>query len=377
MFEALTHLQLQQYWWILISVVGSFLVFLLFVQGGQTLISTLGKTENERNMVINSIGRKWEFTFTTLVMFAAGMFASFPLWYATSLGGAYFAWKIFLICFVLQAVSFEFRRKKGNILGQKAYDFFLVLNGFLGTFLLEVVVATFFTGSDFTRNDYNLSTWNSQWLGLELLFNFTNVALGLAILFLARTLGAMYIISNIHSDVIAERARRQVLVNSGVFLIFFLYFISQIFMMDGYAYDPQTGRVFMEAHKYLVNYMEMPVALGFFIAGVVLVLFGIFIAWQRRSKKGIWYSGTGTILTVLSLFLVLGFNNTAFYPAKDLQSSLTIENASASHYTLAVMSYISLTVPIVLTYIFFTWRAIDKNKIKEEDMDQNIGHHVY
>jgi cytochrome bd ubiquinol oxidase subunit II len=377
MFETLTHLQLQQYWWIIISVVGAFLVFLLFVQGGQTLISTLGKTENEKNMVINSIGRKWEFTFTTLVMFAAGMFASFPLWYATSLGGAYFAWKIFLICFVLQAVSFEFRRKKGNVLGQKSYDFFLVLNGFLGTFLLGVVVATFFTASDFTRNDYNLSTWNSQWLGLELLFNFTNLALGLAVLFLARTLGAMYIISNIHSDVIAERARRQVLVNSGVFLIFFLYFVSRIFMMDGYAYDPQTGRVFMEANKYLNNYLEMPVTLVFFLVGVILILFGIGIAWFKRSRKGIWFSGVGTVLTVLSMFLILGFNNTVFYPAKDLQSSLTIENASASHYTLIVMSYISLTVPVILTYIFFTWKAIDQNKIKEEDMDQNIGHHVY
>ncbi len=377
MFETLTHLQLQQLWWLIMSVVASLLVFLLFVQGGQTLVKELGKTENEENMVINSLGRKWEFTFTTLVMFVAGMFASFPLWYATSLGGAYFAWKIVLISFVLQAISFEFRRKKGNMLGKKTYDWFLTINGYLGTLIVGVVVATFFTGSDFYRDEYNLSQWASQSYGLELLLNITNLSLGLAILFLARTLGAMYIINSLDSPTILERARRKVLVNAGIFLVFFLYFMGRVFLMDGYEYDPETGTVYMEAHKYLNNYLEMPVAMVFFLVGVVLVLYGIGIAWFKKSYKGIWFSGAGTFFTVLSIFFILGYNNTAFYPALDLQSSLTIENASASHYTLTAMSYIALSIPVILTYIFFTWRAIDRNKIKEEDMDENKGHHVY
>jgi cytochrome bd ubiquinol oxidase subunit II len=376
MFETLSHLQLQQLWWLIMSVVASLLVFLLFVQGGQTLVKELGKTENEENMIINTLGRKWEFTFTTLVMFVAGMFASFPLWYATSLGGAYYAWKIVLISFVLQAVSFEFRRKKGNLLGKKTYDWFLTINGYLGTILIGVVVATFFTGSDFYRNEYNLSQWGSEFYGLELLLNITNVSLGLAILFLARTLGAMYILNSMDSPAILERARRKTLVNAGIFLVFFLFFMARIFLMEGYGYDSE-GVVYLEANKYLNNYLQMPVAMVFFLLGVVLVLFGIAIAWFKKSSKGIWFSGAGTFFTVLSIFFILGYNNTAFYPALDLQSSLTIENASASHYTLTAMSYIALSIPVILTYIFFTWRAIDRNKVKEEDMDQDKGHHVY
>jgi cytochrome bd ubiquinol oxidase subunit II len=378
MFETLTHLQLQQYWWFLMSVTGSLLVFLLFVQGGQTLIYILGKNEDERNMVINSIGRKWEFTFTTLIMFAAGMFASFPLFYATSLGGAYYAWKIFLICFVLQAVSFEFRRKKGNVLGQKTYEWFLHLNGFLGTFLLGVVVSSFFTGSGFIRNEYNLSFWQSEFYGLELLLNPTNLVLGAALVFLARTLGALYIITNIDSDVILQRSKKQVGINSVVFLVFFLLFIFLIFIKDGYAYNPENGEVFLEANKYLNNYLQMPVALILFVSGVGLVLYGIGATWFRDIKNGIWFSGGGTFATVMSLFWILGYNNTAFYPSSiDLQSSLTIENASSSHYTLTAMSYIALFIPVVLAYIFYTWRAIDKNKISPKDMEEGGQYHVY
>jgi cytochrome bd ubiquinol oxidase subunit II len=377
MFETLTHFQLQLMWWFIMSVVGALLVFLLFVQGGQTLVKQLGKSHKEENMVINSIGRKWEFTFTTLVMFAAGMFAAFPLWYATSLGGAYFFWKLLLVCFVLQAVSFEFRRKKGNFLGQKSYDWFLTINGYLGTVLLGVVVATFFTGSDFTRTDYNLSTWGTQWFGLELFFSFTNISLGLALLFLARTLGAMYIINNIHSPVIWERARKQVVINSGIFLVFFLFFMSRILLMQGYAYDPATGEVFLEPYKYLNNYLQMPVTLVLLLGGVLMVLYGIGITWFKHSHAGIWFSGPGTFFVALSLFFIVGFNNTAFYPAFDLQSSLTIVNASASQYTLTVMSYIALSVPIIFTYVYFTWRAIDRSKITEEDMDDSKGHHIY
>ena len=377
MISSLSHFQLQQYWWFIMSVVGSALVFLLFVQGGQTLIDTLGKNKEEKNMVINSIGRKWEFTFTTLVMFAAGMFASFPLFYATSFGGAYYAWKLFLICFVLQSVSFEFRRKKGNLLGERTYEWFLYINGFLGTILLGAAVATFFTGSDFVRNEYNLTAWQTELYGLDILFNFTNVSLGLAVLFLARTLGALYIINNVDYATIRERGRTQVGINAVIFLVFFLYFVARILLKDGFAYDPVTKEVFMEPMKYLNNYLQMPVALILFLVGVVLVLYGIGIAWFKRSTQGIWFSGPGTFATVLSLFWVLGYNNTSFYPSFDLQSSLTIENASSSHYTLTAMTYISLLVPVVATYIYFTWRSIDRHKINPEDVSDNSGHHVY
>lgn len=328
-------------------------------------------------MVINSIGRKWEFTFTTLVMFAAGMFASFPLFYATSFGGAYYAWKIFLICFVLQSVAFEFRRKKGNLLGERTYEWFLYINGFLGTFLLGAAVATFFTGSNFVINDYNLSYWQTELYGLEILFNITNISLGLAVLFLARTLGALYIINNINYAPIRERGRKQVGINALVFLVFFLYFVIRILLKEGYAYNPETKEVFLEPYKYLNNYLQMPVALILFLAGVVLVLWGIGLAWFKKSTQGIWFSGPGTFLTVLSLFLILGYNNTSFYPSFDLQSSLTIENASSSHYTLRTMTYISFLVPVILTYIFFAWRAIDRKKIDLDDMKEGGEHHVY
>ena len=378
MISALTHFQLQQYWWFLMSVVGSMLVFLLFVQGGQTLIDILGKNKDEKNMVINSIGRKWEFTFTTLIMFAAGMFASFPLFYSTSFGGAYFAWKIFLVCFVLQSVSFEFRRKKGNLLGERTYEWFLYINGFLGTFLLGAAVATFFTGSSFLRNEYNLSQWQTTLYGIEILFNITNVSLGFAVMFLARTLGAMYIINNVNHEPIRTRGRKQVGINSVLFLVFFLFFVGRILTSEGFAYNPETKEVFMESFKYLNNYLEMPVALVLFLLGVVLVLYGIGIAWFKNSTRAIWFSGPGTVATVLSLFWILGYNNTCFYPSSfDLQSSLTIENASSSHYTLNAMTYISAMVPVVLAYIFFTWRAIDKKKIDSEEMKEGSEHHVY
>ena len=377
MISALSHLQLQQYWWLIMSVVGSGLVFLLFVQGGQTLIDVLGKTKDEKNMIINSIGRKWEFTFTTLVVFAAGMFASFPLFYSTSLGGAYYAWMIFLFCFIIQAVSFEFRRKKGNLLGERTYEWFLYINGFLGAFLLGAVVATFFTGSDFIRNEYNLSTWQTELYGLEILFNFTNISLGMAVLFLARTLGAMYIINNVDYSPIRERGIKQVGINAIIFLVFFLYFMVRILLKEGFAYDPNTKEVFMEPFKYFNNYMEMPVALILLIIGVALVLYGIGVTWFKKSIKGIWFTGPGTFATVLSLFWVLGFNNTSFYPSYDLQSSLTIENASSSHYTLTAMTYISFLVPVVIGYIFYAWRLIDRKKVTIDDVKEDSKHHVY
>jgi cytochrome bd ubiquinol oxidase subunit II len=259
MFESMDHIILQQYWWLLMSVVGSFLVFLLFVQGGQTLIDVLGKTENEKTLIITSIGRKWKFTFTVLVLFAAGMFASFPLFYSTTFGGAYYAWKLFLLCFVLQSVAFEFRKHKGNLLGARTYEYFLYINGFLGTFLLGAAVATFFTGSSFVRDVYNLSSWQTPFYGIDILFNFTNISLGVAVLFLARILGALYIINNVNHDLIRERGRKQLKISTIIFLPFFLFFLIRVLTMQGFAYDPQTGVVFMEDFKYLNNYLKMPV----------------------------------------------------------------------------------------------------------------------
>lgn len=378
MFETLTHLQLQQYWWFLMSVIGSGLVFLLFVQGGQTLIDVLGKTETEKTMIITSIGRKWKFTFTTLVIFAAGMFASFPLFYSTSFGGAYYAWKLFLLCFVLQSVAYEWRKKTGNIFGSRTYEYFLYINGFLGTFLLGAVVATFFTGSLFVRDVYNLSTWQTAFYGIEILFNPINISLGVAILFLARILGALYIINNVEHDAIRERGRKQVGISAIVFLIAFLYFFVNILLIEGYAVNPETKEVFLESNKYLNNYLEMPVASILLLAGVAAVLYGIAITWFKNSTKGIWFSGVGTFATVLSIFFILGYNYTSFYPSSaDLQSSLTIENASSSHYTLTFMSYISLVVPFVIAYIYIAWRAIDKHKIREDEYGEDSDTHKY
>jgi cytochrome d ubiquinol oxidase subunit II len=372
MFEILDHIQLQQYWWLVMSIVAGALVFLLFVQGGQTLIDFVGKTENEKSLVITSVGRKWKLTFTTLIVFAAGMFASFPLFYATSFGGAYYAWKIFLLCFVLQSIAFEFRRKKGNIFGARTYEYFLYINGFLGTLLLGAAVATFFTGSDFIRDTYNQSTWQTQFYGIEILFNFTNLSLGFAILFLSRILGAQFFIYSIDSDIIKERSRKQVLLNTLLFLPFFLFFVVRVLTMDGFAYDPQTKVVFMENYKYLHNFLEMPVVLVMFLLGVVGVLWGIVCAVFVKKNHGFWLSGIGTFLTVLSVFLILGYNNTSFYPSTaDLQSSLTIENASSSKFTLTYMSYISLLLPVILWYIYVAFKSLGKHKLSEKDITED------
>ncbi len=378
MFEILTHLQLQQLWWLIMSIVGSTLVFLLFVQGGQTLIDVLGKTETEKTMIITSIGRKWKFTFTTLVTFAAGMFASFPLFYSTSFGGAYYAWKLFLLCFVLQSVAFEWRKKQGNIFGARGYEYFLYINGFLGTFLLGAVVATFFTGSLFIRDAYNLSTWQTAFYGIEILFNPVNISLGVAVLFLSRILGALYIINNVIHEAIRERARRQIKISAVIFLISFLFFMGNALTMEGFAVNPDTQEIFMEEYKYLNNYLQMPITLVLLLLGVVGVLYGIGISVFKKSTKGIWFAGAGTFLTVLSVFLILGYNNTAFYPSTaDIQSSLTIQNASASHYTLTFMSYIALIIPVIIGYIFIAWRAIDKHKITEEEYGEDSEVHKY
>ncbi|MEA1876695.1 MAG: cytochrome d ubiquinol oxidase subunit II [Bacteroidota bacterium] len=377
MFEALSYLTLQQYWWMLGSLLGALLVFLMFVQGGQTLLFTLAKTEDERTLLVNSLGHKWEFTFTTLVTFGGALFAAFPLFYATSFGGAYWVWTIILFAFILQAVSYEFRTKAGNFFGQRVYEIFLILNGALATILIGTAVGTFFTGSEFSLNDMNQVIWEGPARGLEAAFNIQNLALGLAVFFLARVLGILYFMNNIEDDAINSRGKKQLLINTVPFLVFFLFFVIRLMFLDGFAYDQDTKEVAMEANKYFNNLIEMPIVLVIFLLGVVGVLWGIIVSLLKSSTKGIWFSGAGTVLTVLALFFLAGFNNTAFYPSTfDLQSSLTIENASSSKFTLTAMSYVSLMIPIVLAYIWIAWRSLNKKKMRKEDL-LNSDDHVY
>jgi len=376
MFESLSHLALQQYWWLIISLLGAVLVFLLFVQGGQTLIYSLGKTDIERRMLVNSLGRKWEFTFTTLVTFGGAFFASFPLFYSTSFGGAYWVWMLILFAFIIQAISYEYRSKPNNFLGAKTYEAFLFINGALGTILLGTAVATFFTGSEFSLSPMNFSKWEGAAHGLELALNPHNLSLGLAVFFLARVLGILYFMNNIDDENIFSRAKRHLLYNAIPFVVFFLVFVIWLMFIDGFAVNPETKEVYMEPYKYLHNLIQMPVVLIIFLLGVVLVLFGIGKSIIKNANNGIWYSGAGTILTVLSLFLVAGYNNTSFYPSVyNLQNSLTIENASSSHYTLKIMSYVSLMVPFVAAYIWYAWKSINNKKIDAKEMGEDI--HIY
>ena len=340
MFESFSYLVLQQYWWIIISFLAAILVFLMFVQGGQTLIYTLGKTEAERKIIVNALGRKWEFTFTTLVTFGGAFFASFPLFYATSFSGAYWVWMLILFCFIIQAIAYEFRTKPNNFLGKRTYETFLFVNGLLGTILIGTAVATFFTGSEFFVNDMNQSHWKTPFGGLELAFDFSryatyiNLSLGLAVFFLARVLASLYFINSISQSDIIIRTRKQLIRDAIPFLFFFLFFLVNLLVMKGFAYDAESGIVSMESYKYLHNFLQMPLFLILFVLGVGFVLLGIsrvIFCFEMCSTKGIWISGIGTILTVFSLFIIAGFNNTAFYPSTfDLQSSLTIENASSS-----------------------------------------------
>ncbi|MBU3853106.1 MAG: cytochrome d ubiquinol oxidase subunit II [Candidatus Paraprevotella stercoravium] len=375
----------QEYWWFLVSLLGGLLVFLLFVQGGNALIFSLGKNETERKMIVNSTGRKWEFTFTTLVTFGGAFFASFPLFYSTSFGGAYWLWMLILFSFVLQAVSYEYQSKKGNLLGRNTYRAFLVLNGIMGPFLLGCAVATFFTGSAFTVSKGQLlheampviSSWGNSWHGLDALGNVWNVVLGLAVVFLSRVLGALYLINNISDQMIERRARRAVAVNTVFFLIFFLSFVIRLFLTEGFAVDPENGRIFMEPFKYWNNLLALPVVAVIFLLGVVGVLAGILATcFGSGYRKGIWWTGSGTVLAVLGLLLLAGYNHTAYYPSTlDLQSSLTLANSCSSEFTLKTMSVVSLLIPFVLAYIFYAWRCIDRKKIDANEM--NDDDHTY
>ncbi|WP_430814540.1 cytochrome d ubiquinol oxidase subunit II [Carboxylicivirga sp. RSCT41] len=369
---------LQQYWWIIVSLLGALLVFLMFVQGGQTLIYTIGKNDMQRTMLVNTLGRKWEFTFTTLVTFGGAFFASFPLFYSTSFGGAYWVWMAILFAFVLQAIAYEFRSRPNNVFGARTYETFLLINGLFGTVLIGTAVATFFTGSAFSVNEMNQSQWELKSHGLEAALNLHNLSLGLAVFFLARVLGLLYFMNSIKEEEIFTRSKKHLIYNAIPFLVFFLTFVIWLMLRDGFAVDPETQVVYMESFKYFNNLIAMPVVLILFLIGVVGVLFGLGASIIKPDfTKGIWAAGAGTVLAVFSLLLVAGFNNTSFYPSTfDLQSSLTIQNSSSSHFTLTAMSYVSLLVPFVFAYIWYVWKAMNNKPIDEDEM-QSDDVHVY
>lgn len=375
----MTYEFLQAYWWFLISLLGALLVFLMFVQGANTLISCLGKTTEERRLIINSTGRKWEFTFTTLVTFGGAFFASFPLFYSTSFGGAYWLWMIILFSFVIQAVSYEFQNKIGNFLGPKTFQVCLVINGIVGPLLLGGAVATFFDGSNFVIDKGNLtnslqpvlSRWANASHGLDALLDPWNLVLGIAVFMLARILGILYIKNNIEHEAILERCTKQLPWNALIFLVFFVAFLVHVLTKDGFGDHGNTG-IDIEPMKYFDNLIEMPGLSLILLIGIVLVLLGIFKASKSVAyRNGIWLTGIGTILTVLVLFLITGWNQTAYYPSLiDINSSLTIANSSSSEFTLRTMTYVSFLIPFVLAYIIYAWRAIDKKGITLEEIEK-------
>jgi len=376
MTTMISHIFLQHYWWIIISLLGSLLVFLMFVQGGQSMIFSLPGNSIQKTMIVNTMGRKWEFTFTTLVTFGGAFFASFPLFYSTSFGGAYWVWIAILFSFIIQAIAYEYRSKPSNFLGQRTFDVFLFLNGSLGPFLIGAAVATFFTGSRFSLNEMNQVKWATSWHGLEALLNGRNLALGLAVLFLARTNGLLYIINSVDDKELVVRSNNKLVMNSTAFLVFFLFFVITLLLSSGFAYDQGTGMVSMEKYKYLNNLIQMPLVLILFLTGVVGVLYGIGITLFRGSRAGIWFTGTGTVMAVFALLLIAGFNGTAFYPSSyDLNSSLTIDKASSSLFTLTTMMYVSFIVPFVIAYIWYAWKSINNKRITEEEMKSES--HIY
>lgn len=374
----ITYVFLQHYWWFLVSLLGALLVFLMFVQGANSLVFNLGKTEQERRMVVNSTGRKWETTFTTLVTFGGAFFASFPLFYSTSFGGAYWLWMIILFSFVVQAVSYEFQNKLGNILGVKTFQWCLVANGVLGPVLLGGAVATFFNGSNFLVDKINItngmapviSRWANYSHGLDALLDIWNVVLGLAVFFLARILGLLYIINNVADETLRARSRKHLIYNTCAFLLLFLPFLIRTLLKDGFAYDPATGVIFMAPMKYLHNLLDMWYLAVVLLVGVVLLLFGIVrTVLSNTYIKGIWPAGIGVVLVVLVLLLIAGWNGTAYYPSNaDLQSSLTIMNSCSSEFTLRTMAVVSLFIPFVLAYIVYVWHAMDSKKITKEEI---------
>lgn len=378
MIGSLTHMQLQELWWLIAAVVGSLFLFLTFVQGGQTLIFTATADEQEKSLIINSIGRKWELTFTTLVLFGGALFAAFPLFYATSFGGAYWVWMLILFTFILQAVSFEYRKKPENLLGARTYEIFMAINGSVGLLLIGAAVGTFFTGSQFTLNEYNQVTWQTPFRGLEAALNPFNLALGLLLVFLARTLGALYLINNIDHAPLIGRLRRAAWVNFLWLLLPLVVVLGGLVTMDGFAVDSVTGMVAMEPNKYLHNLLAMPAATTLLVAGLLTVIYGVAAARFLGKKSGIWFGGLGTVLVGLALFALAGYNHTAFYPSTaDLQSSLTIYNASSSKYTLTAMAYVALAVPLVLAYIAYVWWQMDAKKLTTAELTGPEAEEMY
>ena len=369
---------MQHYWWFLVSLLGALLVFLMFVQGANSLIFSLGADDTERRMLINSTGRKWEFTFTTLVTFGGAFFASFPLFYSTSFGGAYWLWMLILFSFVLQAVSYEFQNKLGNIFGSRFFQIFLVINGIVGPLLLGGAVATFFNGSNFIVEKMNLtdasqpiiSRWANGSNGLDALLDVWNVVFGLAVFFLARILGILYIINNVADDSLRTKCRDKLKLTTALFLVLFLAFLIRTLLKDGFAYDVETGVIAMVPLKYLHNLLDMWYVLILLLIGVVLLLYAILTTIRKKEFiSGIWYAGIGVVIVVLCLLLCAGWNQTAYYPSNaDLQSSLTIANSCSSEFTLRTMTYVSFLIPFVLAYIVYAWRAIDMKKIDREEI---------
>ena len=367
---------LQHYWWFLIALLGALLVFLMFVQGGQALLYRLGRTEEERNLIVNSLGRKWELTFTTLVTLGGAFFASFPLFYSTSFGGATYVWMAILLCFVVQAVAYEYRRKPSNVFGERTFDIFLMINGILGPILIGTAVGTLFTGADFTVDRLNLagqggaaviSQWTSPWHGLEALENPRNWGLGLVVVLLAMTLACQYLMNDIDDATLRERTRNYMRRFSVGFVVLFVAWLVTLLLSDGATADA-TGLISMEPYKYLHNLLEMPVVAALLLIGVVAVLWSIRLGWQG-SRRAIWFGGTGSVLAVLALLLIAGWNQTAYYPSlSDLQSSLTIANSSSSLFTLRVMAWVSLFIPVVVAYIWYVWRALSRRPITREEL---------
>lgn len=376
----MTYSFLQHYWWFLVSLLGALLVFLMFVQGANSMLFSLGRTEAERRLLVNSTGRKWEFTFTTLVTFGGAFFASFPLFYSTSFGGAYWVWMIILFSFVAQAVSYEFQNKLGNLLGARTFQTMLVVNGVVGPLFLGMAVATFFNGANFVVDKMNLTVFSqpviSHWAnasgGLDAVADPWNVVLGLAVFFLSRVLGLLYTKNNINDDVLSLRISRRLIIEAACFLVFFLLFLVRTLFKDGFAYNPTTGDIFIEPQKYLNNLIDMWYVALTLVVGVVLALYGIVrTIYNKVYIFGIWFAGIGVVMVVLSLLLCAGWNNTAYYPSiANLQSSLTIANSCSSEFTLHTMAVVSLLIPFVLAYIVYAWRCIDKKKLDHDEISR-------
>ena len=378
MIGNLDYATLQQLWWLIASVVGSLFLFLTFVQGGQTLIFTTASTEEEKSLIINAMGRKWELTFTTLVLFGGALFAAFPLFYATSFGGAYWVWMLILFTFIIQAVSYEYRKKPDNFLGARTYEIFMFINGSVGILLIGAAVGTFFTGSRFSLNMFNAVTWGTPFRGLEAALNLFNLSFGLFLVFLARTLGAMYIVNHVDHENLVKRARKATWINLVLALPFLLIILISLVTMDGFAVDPATGKIFMEKGKYLHNLLGMPAVLALLLGGLISVIYGVVATGFLGKTCGIWFGGLGTVLVGLAIFSLAGYNNTAFYPSlTDLQSSLTIYNASSSKYTLKVMTYVAIAVPFVLGYVAYVWRVMDSKKLTLDEIAGEEAKEMY